>query len=475
MSKYVSEREIQYQRECMRRVAAQNNGYTACIDTYGCQQNEADSDRMRGMLIEMGYTITDSEDADVLVINTCAVRENAENRVFGVIGRLVHTKRRNPSQVIIVAGCMAGEEKVREKIRQSYRHVDAVLDTTSFWRLPEVILGILEGDERAAGPVGGDGEAYPGPDSRIPEGLPVQRLSPHKAGVSVMYGCNNFCTYCIVPYLRGRERSRRSADILREVRGLVSDGCKDIMLLGQNVNSYGKDFDKSGGETEPDFAGLLAEVAKVEGDFVVRFMTSHPKDASYRLFETMASSPKIARHLHLPVQSGSDRVLELMNRKYTRERYLELVRRARELMPDLVLTSDIIVGFPGETEEDFRQTLELVREVEYDSLFTFLYSKRSGTPAAEMEDPVSAKEKGERFGRLVELQNSVSLKKHRAYIWRTVRVLIDGSEHGKEGILTARTNGGRLVRLKGDPSLIGTFRQVRITDATTWSLVGEAV
>jgi len=455
----------------MRRVAARNMGYTACVDTYGCQQNEADSERMRGMLAEMGYTITDSEDADVLIINTCAVRENAEKRVFGDIGRLVHTKRKNPSQIIIIAGCMGGEENVREKIRRSYRHVDAVLDTTSFWRLPEVILGILEGDERVAELNAENVRVTP--DSRIAEGVPVQRVVPHKAGISVMYGCNNFCSYCIVPYVRGRERSRRSADILREVREVVSDGCKDIMLLGQNVNSYGKDFDASEDGSEPDFAGLLRMVADVEGDFLVRFMTSHPKDASFRLFDTMASSPKIARHLHLPVQSGSDRILGLMNRKYTRESYLELICYAKKAIPGLVLTSDVIVGFPGETEEDFMQTLELVREVEYDSLFTFIYSKRTGTPAAKMEDPVTAEEKSERFNRLVELQNSISLKKHRAYIGKTLRALIDGAGREGEGSLTARTNGGRLIHLKGDPSQIGSFAMVRITDATTWSLIGE--
>jgi len=473
LSKFVSESEMQYQRECMQRVAAQNIGYTACVDTYGCQQNEADSERMRGMLTEMGYTITDSEDADVLIINTCAVRENAENRVFGTIGRLVHTKRKNPSQIIILAGCMGGEEKVREKIKRSYKHVDAVLDTTSFWRLPEVILGILEGDERVAELNTVNGKVSP--DSRIAEGMPVQRVVPHKAGISVMYGCNNFCSYCIVPYVRGRERSRRSADILREVREVVADGCKDIMLLGQNVKSYGKDFAAAEGESELDFAGLLHEISKIDGDFLVRFMTSHPKDASFRLFDIMASSPKIARQLHLPVQSGSNRILRLMNRRYTRESYMELIRYARKAMPDIVLTSDIIVGFPGETEEDFIQTLELVREVEYDSLFTFIYSKRTGTPAAEMEDPATDGEKSDRFNRLIELQNSISLKKHRAYVGKTVRALIDGV--GREGIgnLTARTNGGRLIHLKGDPLLIGTFAMVHITEATTWSLIGELI
>ena len=466
MSKFVSEREMQYQRECMQRVAAQNNGRTAFVDTYGCQQNEADSERMRGMLVEMGYILTDSSDADVVIINTCAVRENAENRVFGVIGHLVHTKRKNPSQIIILAGCMGGEASVRERIKRSYRHVDAVLDTTSFWRLPEVILGILEGDKTVAEINTVDGVVTP--DNRIAEGMPVQRVVPHKAWISVMYGCNNFCTYCIVPYLRGRERSRRSEDIVREIREVVEDGCKDITLLGQNVNSYGKDSDD-----ETDFAGLLEMAAHVDGEFLIRFMTSHPKDTTIRLLDTMAAYPRIARHLHLPVQSGSDRILKLMNRRYTAENYLELIRYARKVMPDIVLTSDIIVGFPGETEEDFRETLDLVAEVEYDSLFTFIYSKREGTPAAKMEDPASPEEKSERFNRLIELQNTISMKKHSEYIGKTVTTLIDGEGKRGQYNLTARTNGGRLVHLKGDKSLIGKYMPVRITEATTWSLVGE--
>lgn len=468
MSNFVTEQEMEYQRECMHRVAAQNNGRTACVDTYGCQQNEADSERMRGMLTEMGYILTDSDEADVVIINTCAVRENAENRVFGVIGRLVHSKRKNPSQIIILAGCMGGETSVREKIKKSYKHVDAVLDTTSFWRLPEVILGILEGDATVAEINAVDGVVSP--DNRIAEGMPVQRVFPHKAWISVMYGCNNFCTYCIVPYLRGRERSRRSEDILREIRGVVEDGCKDITLLGQNVNSYGKNS-----EGETDFAGLLEMAAKVDGEFLIRFMTSHPKDTSKKLLDTMASYPRIARHLHLPVQSGSDRILKIMNRHYTSESYLELIRYAKKVMPDIVLTSDIIVGFPGETEEDFQQTLDLVAEVEYDSLFTFIYSQREGTPAAKMEDPTSPEEKSDRFNRLIELQNSISLKKHSEYVGKTLTALIDGEGRSGEFNLTARTNGGRLIHLNGDPSMIGRFSPVRITKATTWSLVGEIV
>ena len=366
MSKFVSEQEMEYQRECMQRVAAQNNGCTAFIDTYGCQQNEADLSGCEHARRD-GIYMTDSEDADVVIINTCAVRENAENRV-SADRPPVHSKR-NPDNH--PCGCMGGEVSVRERIKRSYRHVDAVLDTTSFWRLPEVILGILEGDKTVAEINTSDGAVAP--DNRIAEGMPVQRVVPHKAWISVMYGCNNFCTYCIVPYLRGRERSRRSADILQEIRQVVDDGCKDITLLGQNVNSYGKDS-----EGETDFAGLLEMAAKVDGEFLIRFMTSHPKDTTTRLLDTMASYPRIARHLHLPVQSGSDRILKMMNRRYTAGSYLELIRYAKKVMPDIVLTSDIIVGFPGETEEDFRQTLDLVAEAEYDSLFTFIYSSARG-------------------------------------------------------------------------------------------------
>ena len=457
MTAFVSENELEYQRECMRRVRAMQSGATAFVDTYGCQQNEADSERMRGMLREMGYTLAPDERADLVIINTCAVREHAEQRALGNIGHMVHYKRENPAQKIILAGCMAGEPGARERVRRSYRQVDAVLDTTNFWRLPETVLHLLETGERSIP----DTE----PDSRIAEGLPVVRTHPHKAYVSIMYGCNNFCTYCIVPHVRGRERSRCPQDVLGEVEALVKDGCRDIMLLGQNVNSYA-------GEGM-DFAELLGAAASFDGDYVVRFMTSHPKDCTHKLIDTIASCPKVERHIHLPVQSGSSRILKAMNRRYTRESYLELVDYARSKIPGLVLTSDVIVGFPGATEQDFEDTLSLVREERYDSLFTFIFSPREGTPAAAMDDPTTREEKSERFARLTDLQNEISMEIHSEAVGRTVRALIDGESRGGELNLAARTQEGRLINLAGDPSLTGQFRDVEITGATTWSFIGR--
>lgn len=456
-TKFVSERELEYQRECTERVRAMNAGMTAFVDTYGCQQNEADSERMRGMLREMGYTIVDDDKADVVVINSCAVREHAEQRVLGNIGHMVHYKKINPEQKIILAGCMAGEETVRQTIKKSYRQVDALLDTTSFWRLPETLLKLYE--------QGGRLIEHAEPDSRIAEGLPVVRTTPHKAYVSIMYGCNNFCSYCIVPYVRGRERSRDPEDVVREVRELAADGCHDIMLLGQNVNSY------SGGGV--DFPELLSRCAEVEGDFTLRFMTSHPKDCSRALIDAIAAHPKVERHIHLPVQSGSDEILRRMNRRYTVEQYCGLVDYAREKIPGVIFTSDIIVGFPNESDEDFEGTVELVKRVRYDSIFTFIYSKRAGTPAAEMDDPITHEQKVARFRRLMALQDEITLEDRRPLIGSTVRVHVDGESRSGELNLTARTQEGRLVSLKGDSGLIGTYADVKVTDITTFSLIGE--
>ena len=430
----------------------------AFVDTYGCQQNEADSERIRGILEQCGYGLTDgAEGADLVVVNTCAVREHAEQRVFGNVGALVHTKRRHEGQRILLCGCMMGQPQIAEKIRRSYVHVDGVFSPHHLWRLPELLFSVLTGGKRVFFT-----EDEPG---AIAEGLPVERSDPHKAWVSVMYGCNNFCSYCIVPYVRGRERSRRPEDVVAEVRQLAEAGCRDITLLCQNVNSY------DGGGT--DFADLLAELARLDGDFLLRFMTSHPKDASKKLFDTMAAHPKIARHIHLPFQAGSDRVLHAMNRRYTRAQYLDLVAYARQVMPDLVLTSDVIVGFPGETEAEFEETLSLVEAVRCDALFTFLYSPRPGTPAARLDDPVPRAEKLRWFDRLCDAQNRISEEKHRAYVGRTLRVLVDGRE---EGLLTARTNGNRLVRLTGgDDGLIGSYVLADITGAATWSLTGAVV
>ena len=430
----------------------------AYVETYGCQQNEADSERIRGVLVESGYAIAnEAEGADVVVMNTCAIREHAEQRVFGNLGALTHTKRRHPRQKIFLCGCMAGEETVSQRIKHSYPHVDGVFSTPHLWQFPQILLNILSGSKRQFFV-----EDEPG---SIAEGIPQVRDSSLKAWVSIMYGCNNFCTYCIVPYVRGRERSRQPEDILAECRRVIEAGAKEITLLGQNVNSYGKDL-----ENGMDFADLLKAICRLPGEFLIRFMTSHPRDASKKLFDTMAAEPKIAKQLHLPFQSGSSRVLKAMNRHYDRETYLEKVRYAKQVMPELVLTSDVIVGFPGETEEEFKETLSLIDQVHYDSLFTFIFSPRTGTPAAKMEDPTPKEEKNRRFDELCALQNEISIQIHQNYIGKRLRCLIDGTD---KDLLTARTEGGRLVRLAGDPSLVGTFQYITITGATTWSLTGE--
>ena len=436
----------------------QNLTPLAYVETYGCQQNEADSEKIRGLLIESGYAITDTpEGADVVVMNTCAIREHAELRVFGNLGALTHTKRRHMRQKIFLCGCMAGQENVVERIKKSYPHVDGVFSTHHLWQFPEILQWVLFTGKRTYFT-----QDEPG---SIAEGLPQQRDSKLKAWVSIMYGCNNFCTYCIVPYVRGRERSRKAEDILIECRQLIENGVKDITLLGQNVNSYGKDLSES-----IDFADLLKMIADIPGDFRIRFMTSHPRDASKKLFDTMAASPKIAKQLHLPFQSGSSRVLKAMNRHYDREAYLEKVKYAKSVMPELVLTSDVIVGFPGETEEEFEETISLIEAVRYDSLFTFIFSPRPGTPAATMDDPTTKEEKSRRFDRLCTVQNLISEDIHKEYIGKTMVCLIDGTD---KDMLTARTEGGRLVRLHGPETLIGTFASVKITDASTWSLTGE--
>jgi len=435
-----------------------NTPRLAYVETYGCQQNEADSERIRGLLAQSGYTMTDTaEGADVVVMNTCAIREHAHQRVFGNLGALTHTKRRHPGQKIFLCGCMAGQDHVVQRIKKSYPHVDGVFSTHHLWQFPEILHRVLTTGKRTFYVADEPGS--------IAEGLPQLRDNTLKAWVSIMYGCNNFCTYCIVPYVRGRERSRKPEDILAECRELIRNGAKEITLLGQNVNSYGKDL-----EENIDFSDLLQRIAAIEGEFLIRFMTSHPRDAGKKLFDTMAASPKIAKQLHLPFQSGSSRVLKAMNRHYDREKYLELVAYAKSVMPELVLTSDVIVGFPGETEEEFEETISLIQKIRYDSLFTFIFSPRVGTPAAQMEDPTPKEEKNRRFDRLCAVQNEISEQIHNDYVGKTMRCLIDGTD--KE-YLTARTEGGRLVRLQGDPAWIGTYQCVTITGSTTWSLTGE--
>ena len=457
----ISQAQLENQFAYCDKIAAlwQEEGRTptAYVETYGCQQNEADSEKIRGFLTQSGYAIVkEAEGADVVVMNTCAIREHAEQRVFGNLGALTHTKRRHPEQKIFLCGCMAGETKVSDRIKNSYHHVDGVFSTHHLWQFPEILFNVLTRKKRQFYVTDEPGS--------IAEGIPQVRDSQLKAWVSIMYGCNNFCTYCIVPYVRGRERSRQPEDILKECRELIENGAKEITLLGQNVNSYGKDLGCG-----MDFADLLAAIAELPGEFLIRFMTSHPKDASTKLFDTMAKYDKIAKQLHLPFQSGSSRVLKAMNRHYDRETYLEKVAYAKSVMPDLVLTSDVIVGFPGETEEEFEETISLIQEVHYDALFTFIFSPRTGTPAASMEDPTPKEEKNRRFDKLCAVQNSISEQIHEAYTGKTLRCLVDGRD--KE-MLTARTEGGRLVRFKGCDSLIGTYQNLTITGATTWSLTG---
>ena len=458
----INQEQLQQQFAYCDKIASfwlgQNRTPTAYVETYGCQQNEADSEKIRGYLTQSGYAIVkEAEGADVVVMNTCAIREHAEQRVFGNLGALTHTKRRHPEQKIFLCGCMAGETKVSDRVRKSYPYVDGVFSTHHLWQFPEILWNVLSKKKR---------QFYVEDEAgSIAEGIPQVRDSSLKAWVSIMYGCNNFCTYCIVPYVRGRERSRKKDDILAECRAVIANGAREITLLGQNVNSYGKDLEET-----IDFADLLAEIAQLEGDFLIRFMTSHPRDASKKLFDTMAKYPKIAKQLHLPFQSGSSRVLKAMNRHYDRETYLKKVAYAKSVMPDLVLTSDVIVGFPGETEEEFEETISLIQQVHYDSLFTFIFSPRTGTPAASMEDPTPKEEKNRRFDKLCNVQNEISVQIHEAYVGKTLRCLVDGKD---KDLLTARTEGGRLVRFAGSDCLIGTYQNLTVTGCTTWSLTGE--
>ncbi len=456
------EKQMGFCEKIAQRWAEMGKVPLAYVDTYGCQQNEADSERIRGYLRAMGCGFTQDENAaDVIVVNTCAIREHAEDRVLGNIGALVHAKRRHPGQIICLCGCMAQEPHVQEKIRDHYRHVDLVFGPHALWRFPELLWRVVSRRGRVF-----DAVDEPGPTA---EGIPVVRQDSVKGWVSIMYGCNNFCTYCVVPSVRGRERSRLPEDVLAECRELVEAGYKDITLLGQNVNSYGKDLG-----LDTDFADLLERVNAIPGDFLIRFMTSHPKDASQKLFEVMGRCEKVAPVFHLPFQSGNDRVLKAMNRHYDRATYLDKVRRLREQVPGVVITSDVIVGFPGETTEEFEDTLSLVEEVGFDALFTFIFSPRAGTPAAAMDDPMPMAEKKANFQRLVDAQNAISAKKHAAYVGKTVRCLVDGVCEEEGFALTARTPGNRLVRIaEGGEELIGTFQEVEITGANTWSLWGK--
>ena len=409
----VSEQELARQKEFTRKMREMNDRRTrtplALVDTFGCQQNVADGEVLMGMLREMGYELTrDENQADVILLNTCAIREHAEKRVYGHLGRLSHTKAAKPDQIICLCGCMAQQKVVADKVKNSYHHVDLVLGPQAEWRLPELLH-----------------EVY--------------------------------------------TKNKRVFSIENE-HGRIAEGYKEITLLGQNVNSYGKDLD-----TEYDFADLLSAINAIPGDYWLRFMSSQPKDATNKLFDTMARCEHVAKQLHLPVQSGCDRVLKAMNRPYTRAKYEEMIAYARSVMPSMVLTSDVIIGFPGETEDEAMQTVDLVEKTQFDALFTFIFSPRPGTPAAKMDDPVSREEKQVWFEKLVDAQNAISAKKHAAYIGRTVKVLVDGESDDEAFPLAARTEGNRLVRMKGDKALIGTFAKAKITDSNTWALYGEAV
>ena len=457
------ERQRDFEKKVYEMFARREAHPVACIDTFGCQQNVADGQKLMGMLEAMGFTFTDKPvEADVVILNTCAVREHAEDRVFGNLGALTHSKKENPEQVIALCGCMAQEERVSQRIKRSYPHVNLVFGPHALWKFPELLWQVYQGRKRVFSVADEHGT--------IAEGIPVVRERGVKAWVSIMYGCNNFCSYCIVPYVRGRERSRDPQCVLAEVRELVEAGYKDITLLGRNVNSYGNDLDR-----DYDFADLLAEIDKIPGEYRIRFMSSHPKDATKKLFDTMAASTHVARQLHLPFQSGNDRVLREMNRRYTRQQYLDLINYAKSVMPGLVLTSDVIIGFPGETEEEAMDTVSLVEEVGFDALFTFIYSPRPGTKAAEMPDPATRKEKQKWFDKLLEVQNGMSAKLHAGYIGKTVRVLVDGESDDGNFPLSARTDGNRRVRVKGGRELLGRFIDVKVTDSNTWALYGEPV
>lgn len=436
----------------------------ALVRTYGCQQNVADSEKLRGQLQEMGFAFTEQEEeADLILFNTCAVRENAEFRVYGNVGNLKALKRQKPSLIIGVCGCMMEQEHVAEKIRQSYPYVSLVFGTHVVHKLPELLYQTLTSGKRVFSR-GDDSE-----DKTIVEGLPIHRDRDIRAWLTVMYGCDNFCSYCVVPHVRGRERSRTPEAVEAEFRALVQAGYKEIVLLGQNVNSYGKTL-----EHPISFSELLRRLDAIPGDHRLRFMTSHPKDATKELIDTMAESEHICHSLHLPFQSGNDRVLKEMNRKYTRERYLELIQYAREKMPDISFSSDIIVGFPGETYEEFFDTVSLVEEVGFTSLFTFIYSPRVGTRAAKMEDPVSEQEKSRWFTELLQAQEATADKLAPTIIGTTQRVLVEEVSE-KRGVLCGKTEGNLNCDFEGSESLVGQFVDVKITDSRNWVLKGELV
>lgn len=462
----LSPQEVKKQKDKIleiRHLLSDKRHKKAFVETYGCQQNVSDSEIIMGMLSEMGYEKTlDKDEADFIIFNTCAVRENAELKVYGNLGALKHLKIKNPDVIIAVCGCMMQQKEVSKRIKSKYKHVDLVFGTHSLYSFPALLLQVLKSKSRVIDLMDTDGH--------IAEDFPVKRQEGPSAWVSVMYGCNNFCSYCIVPYVRGRERSRDKEAILREVKMLSDEGYKEITLLGQNVNSYGKDLDE-----KTDFADLLNEVCAIDGIERVRFMTSHPKDISDKLIDTMAKNQKICKQLHLPFQAGSNRILKLMNRVYTKEEYLEKIEKIKNKIPGITLTTDIIVGFPGETKEDFEHTIDVLKKVRYDTIFSFIYSKRGGTPAAVMEDPIPMEEKKENFNRMLEVQDEISYEKNKALEGTMQLVLVEGMSKTDESFMTGRTDGGKVVNFKADPSVKGRFVNVKITEAKTWSLMGEII
>lgn len=461
----IAKDEPNEQRVFVQKIRSVNhiclNKPLAYVHTYGCQQNAADGEKIKGMLEKMGYGFTDdTADADFILFNTCAVRENAVQRVFGNVGALKHLKKKKPKLIVAVCGCMVQQPGTAERLKKTFPFVDIVFGTHALHTFPELLCKCIFERERVF--------EIPDIDGVIIEGMPVKRDSRFKAGVPIMYGCDNFCTYCVVPYVRGRERSRTPEAVISEVEKLIADGYKDILLLGQNVNSYGKG-------SSVDFPELLRRLDSLSGEFRLEFMTSHPKDCTKRLIDVIADSRHICYHLHLPVQCGSDRILKLMNRHYDVKHYLELVDYARERIPELNLTTDIIVGFPGELRSDFEQTLELMKRVCFDSAFTFIFSPREGTKAAEMDDPVSADEKSRWFKELLEVQGECGSRSYQKYVGKTVRVLCEGKGRTVDEYYGGKSRQNIIVDFNGDESDVGQFVDVKITKALNWALVGEKI
>lgn len=429
------------------------------IITFGCQMNEHDSETIAGMLVQQGMEpVSDKNNADIVIINTCSVRENADKRFFGTLGQLKKKKSQNPEFIVGVCGCMMQQQHIIDTLKMKYPWVDIIFGTHNIHMFPELLKNVMN-EKKKIMDIWDDG-------GEIIEGLPAKRLYKHKAFVNIMYGCNNFCTYCIVPYTRGRERSRKPLDIVREVNNLAADGVKEITLLGQNVNSYK-------GDKDIDFAALIHMLNDIDGIERIRFMTSHPKDLSDNLIHAFKECDKLCKNIHLPVQSGSSEILKQMNRRYTKQDYLELVQKLRETIPDITITTDIIVGFPGETEEDFLETLDLAEQVRYDSAFTFLYSIRKGTPAEEFENQIPENVKHERFNRLVDTINRISAEKNAEYIGTVQQVLVEGTSKNDIMTYSGRTDGFKLVNFKASKDLIGKTLPVKITGSNTFSLVGE--